>query len=121
MLRCCSDEDCQNTFTAGQVALMRGVLENQRYDLVNNEDALAIAQEDKHNISMHPNPTYSTVTISSDENINGNIRIVDVSGKIVKELEANGMEILIDISSLQSGIYHVYIEGHSGASKLVKL
>ena len=116
-----SDEDCQNTFTAGQVALMRGVLENQRYDLVNNEDALAIAQEDKHNISMHPNPTYSTVTITSDENINGNIRIVDVSGKIVKELEANGMEVSIDISSLQSGIYHVYIEGHSGASKLVKL
>lgn len=115
-----SDEDCQNTFTAGQVALMRGVLENQRYDLVNNNDALSIQEEQQVNIAMYPNPTNSKVTIRSDENLNGNIRIVDLSGKIIKEVTVNGMETSIDITTLQSGIYQVFIDGQSGASKLVK-
>lgn len=115
-----SDEDCQNTFTAGQVALMRGVLENQRFELVNNTDALNIKKASENQITMYPNPTYSKVTIKSDENLSGNIRIVDLSGKIVKEMEVNGMEVSIDISSLQSGVYHVYIDGQTGASKLVK-
>lgn len=116
-----SDESCQNSFTNKQIALMRGVLENQRADLVAEDNgALAIKEDTKLNVAMHPNPTNNFVTLVSDKNLKGAIKIVDLSGKIVAESFINGIQTTIDVSHLQSGIYQVFVEGKTGASKLVK-
>ena len=69
---------------------------------------------------MHPNPTNNFVTLVSDKNLKGAIKIVDLSGKIVAESFINGIQTTIDVSHLQSGIYQVFVEGKTGASKLVK-
>lgn len=116
-----SAETCQNTFTAGQVSLMRGVLENQRWDLVNDNPALALEENKIETVSMFPNPTNSSVTIRTEQGIKRNIVITDLNGKVVRNVVANGTQTVIDIQSLQNGIYQVIIEGIGGASKLVKL
>lgn len=116
-----SAEDCQNTFTAGQVELMRGVLENQRWELVNNNSALAVEENKIETVTMFPNPAKSNVTIKTEQGIKRNIIITDLNGKVVRNVTTNGMETVIDINTLQIGIYQVIVEGVGGASKLVKM
>ncbi len=117
-----SAEDCQNTFTAEQMNLIRAVLENERWDLVNDNAALALPEKTTVLASVHPNPANATVTIRSNEHLNGKILISDVNGKIVKEVKSSdGLETTIDIEHLTNGIYQVSVEGMSGAIKLVKL
>lgn len=116
-----SAEDCQNTFTAEQMALIRSVLENERFDLINDNAALTIKHQEQLQASLHPNPANTSITLKSEEYLNGSIHISDVNGKIVKEVNANGLEIVIDIENLQNGIYQVSITGNTGSSKVIKL
>lgn len=53
-----SAETCQNSFTQLQAALMHGVLENQRYDLVHNNPAGL--EETAILVSCYPNPSDGT-------------------------------------------------------------
>lgn len=116
-----SAEDCQNSFTVEQMALIRGVLENERWDLVNDNIALTIKEQEQLQVSLHPNPANTSVTLKSDDYINGIIHISDVNGKIVKEVSANGLETVIDIENLQNGIYQISVIGNSGLNKIIKL
>jgi hypothetical protein len=116
-----SAEDCQNTFTAEQMALIRAVLENERFDLINDNAALTIKKQEQLQASLHPNPANTSITLKSEEYLNGFIQISDVNGKIVKEVSANGLETVIDIENLQNGIYQVSVNGNSGLNKIIKL
>ncbi|MCO5259697.1 MAG: zinc-dependent metalloprotease [Crocinitomicaceae bacterium] len=116
-----SAEDCQNTFTKGQVELMRGVIENNRWDLVNDNDALAINKLNIIDASLYPNPANSSVTLSTTKSVSGNIVITDINGKVVKEVKANGLKTIIDVSDLNNGFYQITIDGVVKAQKFVKL
>jgi hypothetical protein len=51
-----------------------------------------------------------------------NIKIVDITGQIVKQLKVNGQSS-IDISAISNGIYLIQIKGTNGQtinSKLIK-
>src|SRR5690606_22725573 len=50
-----SAEDCQNSFTQGQVDIMHGVLDNERYDLVHGNPA-SVSTLDEISLSIFPNP-----------------------------------------------------------------
>lgn len=116
-----SAEDCQNTFTAEQMDLIRSVLENERWDLINNNQALGLLDKNILLASLHPNPANTAVTLRSNESLNGMIVISDVNGKIVRTVKSNGIETTIDIENLNNGIYQVSVEGKSGVVKLVKI
>lgn len=117
-----SEETCQNSFTKGQFALMRGVLENQRQGLIaEDNDALSINEMKGTQFAMYPNPSNSIITITSKEALDGTVRILDMNGKVVKEVELNGFDTVINIETLQSGIYQVMVDGAVSVKKLVKL
>lgn len=116
-----SAEDCQNTFTAEQMGLIRAVLENERFDLINDNQAVGLPNKEVLLASLHPNPANTTVTLKSDKHLNGVIVITDVNGKVVREAKANGLETTVDIENLQSGIYQISAESTSGAKTVVKL
>lgn len=116
-----SAEDCQNTFTAQQVDLMRSVLEDHRFDLINNNPALSITKVDMLNASMYPNPANGSVTITTDKHISGTIVVIDLNGKEVLSQNVNGVESTLNITSLSNGVYQVVIVGANGASNTLKL
>lgn len=100
-----SEETCQNSFTQGQVDLMHGVLENQRFDLVNNNPA-AINELDLISFSIAPNPATNQIQIESSDVIQ-KISIVSVDGQIAYTVELNNTSTVINTSELARGYYYV--------------
>ena len=100
-----SEETCQNSFTQGQVDLMHGVLENQRFDLVNNNPA-AINELDLISFSIAPNPASNQIQIESSDVIQ-KISIVSVDGQIAYTVELNNTSTIINTSELARGYYYV--------------
>lgn len=56
-----------------------------------------------------PNPASSEVTISSDENIDGIVRITGITGNIISEQKMNGQQLRIDVSQLPAGSYNITV------------
>lgn len=100
-----SAEDCQNTFTQGQVDLMRGVLENQRYDLVH--DNPANVEEFAINIELYPNPVNETLTLKIEDAQAEFVNVYSIQGRKVLEqdISNSGGVSDIDFSSLENGVY----------------
>ncbi|MEO8868756.1 MAG: T9SS type A sorting domain-containing protein [Bacteroidia bacterium] len=65
----------------------------------------------RHQVSVYPNPATSSITISSNQlAVNTNIQITDVLGNDVAiQTTIQQGETVIDISTLQNGIYFVII------------
>jgi hypothetical protein len=61
--------------------------------------------------TIYPNPAQKEFTLKFDNRQYGNVRIVDVSGRIVVERELKSIQTAtIDVSHLQTGMYFVEIE-----------
>lgn len=103
-----SAETCQNSFTDGQVLLMHGVLENQRYDLVHNNPATLNTLSALH-VSLFPNPANETCTIRIDSKSFFEIELVDLDGRIVYSSMISGGIHSIDLNNFRSGVYMVKI------------
>lgn len=113
-----SAETCQNTFTAGQVALMKGVLESERYDLAHNNPAAGLTDLPLVAVDVYPNPATNEVSVSTKEQLK-EIELYSLEGRHV-EAELNGATI--DISTLSNGTYvlKVRTEEGIGQTKFVK-
>lgn len=99
-----SSEHCQVAFTLGQRDLMRGVIETERWDLIDNYPALSTATYTQSNINMYPNPTTGDITI---EGLDGNISILIYAnnGQIIRSISTD--ETSVKINELPTGIYFV--------------
>ncbi len=108
-----SRETCMNTFTQGQVNLMRGVLADQRAGLVTPFTSIN-EYSNKINISVSPNPTSDIVNINYvTENIvqSYTLTIKDMLGRNVKTIQGTGnISQTLDLSSYNSGIYTVNVQ-----------
>lgn len=113
-----SDENCQNTFTKGQVALMRGVLENQRFDLVHGNPASVKNQTFAS--SIYPNPSHSFLTVSITNDVFSSIIIVGMNGKIVKSFTPQGHAVKLNLSGLDQGVYFLHINAKNGGQQVKK-
>lgn len=70
----------------------------------------------KSTISIFPNPAKAWVVISNNnEEQLGLITIVDLNGKVVKELQADASEVSMNIEDLTTGLY--FIRTQSGISE----
>lgn len=101
-----SAETCQNSFTQGQAALMHGVLENQRYDLVHNNPAGL--SELNPVVACFPNPAQQQLTIQSDQTMK-KLSLTDLNGKIVREQAAGTSVTTMNLDGLQKGVYLLHI------------
>ena len=60
------------------------------------------------NYKLYPNPASSVLTIEASQNLGGDIEIFDLNGKLVKTVSADGMNLEIDVSSLENGLYFLH-------------
>jgi hypothetical protein len=111
-----SAETCQNSFTAGQVLLMHGVLENQRYDLVHNNPA-ALSVINALQVKLLPNPASKNCTVRIDSNSSFEIELIDVEGRSVYSSKISGGTHTLDLDRFRSGIYLVKIGDNQFSSR----
>lgn len=109
-----SDESCQNSFTKGQVALMHGVLENQRYDLVYNNPASV--NEERFTAALYPNPTDHLLNIEINNGQVENVVIFNTFGQEIQSVKYSKSSLQLDVSHLEKGVYLMKITDHSGAN-----
>lgn len=117
-----SAETCQNSFTQGQVDLMRGVLENQRIDLVQNNPASL--KEIIFEASLYPNPALENLTIKIANGSADSIELYDTSGKRINTYNLSNKVTEIELSSMEKGLYFVHFLNNGkfiSSQKLVKL
>ena len=76
--------------------------------LFESNDILGIDDDMMSNICIYPNPAVSIVNITSPDEISA-IEIMTISGKIVKQIEANGNTAVCNVEDLSNGIYVVRI------------
>ena len=101
-----SDETCQNSFTQGQVDLMRGVLENQRIDLIQNNPASL--EEMQFEASIYPNPTSSELKVKVKTGDVDELLLLDATGKHVNSHPIKNATTLISLIDLEGGIYFIH-------------
>jgi len=72
------------------------------------------------NISVFPNPFTNILSISTD--VNSNISIIDITGKVVYSITNSIEMIQLDLSELKTGVYFLSISNHNtkSISKLIK-
>ncbi|RYM33907.1 T9SS type A sorting domain-containing protein [Brumimicrobium glaciale] len=107
-----SNETCQNSFTKGQVELMHGVLENQRYDLVYNNPA-SIEKEELF-ASIFPNPTANKLNIQLDNGMINKVEVYNTFGQSLLTSIQKSISTQLDLSTLNKGVYFVRISTTSG-------
>jgi len=117
-----SSEDCINTFTNGQIEIMRSVLENERCALVGLCETSSASDLYAETLNLFPNPANDLISIEwkEDKYSNFNISILDMSGKT---LLSNINSKQINVANLDPGMYFIIgeIGGKIIQSRFVKL
>ncbi len=80
---------------------------------------LSVAQPAIDGFALYPNPTKGTLNITTQNNLEKNIQIMDLLGKQVFNTTTSATSI--DVSNLNAGVYIINIEeaGHVAVRKLV--
>ena len=114
-----SSESCSNMFTMEQSVIMRGILENERMDLINPPLSL-----DQHNItSIHvfPNPAKHIVNIEIPKtNQLNQLKIVDVSGRLIFQQFFEEEAITVDLGNFKKGIYVVNVNSNYNSRLVIQ-
>ena len=105
-------EDCLNSFTAGQIAIMRSVLENERNGLLGGVSDV-IAVEDGGDFRVFPNPARDQLFVESQRPAAEpyQIRLIDPQGRFVSAPVSGRYADRrpVDISGLPAGLYALLI------------
>jgi hypothetical protein len=113
-----SNEDCQNMFTAGQVNIMRNVLEGPRKLLV--EINSANTEGPHFHFSVSPNPASKYLTFDWQEKDACDVTIYDTLGKNCKHIHNIETSQSIDLQGFTAGFYLMKIQSN-GKSQILKL
>ncbi len=108
-----SSEDCLNSFTNNQIAIMRGVLENQRNGLINDVATSIVPIDHTNDFHVYPNPTSDQLYVESTltDLDQYQVRLVDMQGRLVKStvFGQNGTRQEINVNGLPAGLYGLMI------------
>ncbi|MCB0409235.1 MAG: zinc-dependent metalloprotease [Flavobacteriales bacterium] len=103
-----SDQTCQNSFTNGQVSIMRDVVVNHRAGLLTSpglDCPTGIKFNDfADNFEVYPNPSNGIVNIKSYSGIKFNVTVYNSIGQTI-ESNLNGNQIMLP----QKGVYFIKI------------
>jgi len=81
-----------------------------------NMGVLGLDEEAKVEISIFPNPSNEVINISLNKEVSATLTLLDVSGKVIKTQELNGISTSINTASLNSGVYFVTINDGTSVS-----
>lgn len=103
-----ASEDCMNTFTKGQVSIMRNVLEGPRAGLVEGSVATSMPLEE-YGLTVYPNPAAGWLRLEhpSGDGRDAEVRVTDLQGRvrIVQTVPASAYRVDITTSALEAGMY----------------
>ncbi len=112
-----SAETCQNSFTQGQIDIVRGVLENQRCALVNACIETGVRQYDLSSaLTVFPNPAQNELYLdlrSSFDYSNFSVQITALNGKVLYQQNTLSSS-KIDLPPLENGIYILQLDSPKG-------
>jgi len=109
---------CQALFTYGQIAVMRGVLANQRATLFGNTPAAVENIAKAATIGIYPNPANNQLNID----YSGNIETVSIRNMLGQEMMhyAGSNNKTYDISALPGGNYILQLQAQDGSQVVGK-
>ena len=61
--------------------------------------------------TLHPNPANDFLQLTT-ENPTGEYQLLDAQGRVIKTEKIHSSQQLIDLSTLQSGVYFIAIDGN---------
>jgi len=87
-----------------------------RSNIKNSPNAINTILENGNLVfSIYPNPATENITIESENSFeNSVIRILDITGKELQNLNANSSIVTLDVSNYASGVYFIRIETELG-------
>lgn len=71
---------------------------------------------DKSYFSVFPNPTSGILRVSFGQNINGELSVTDMNGKVLMHKKVKSAEIELDLKHLPAGTYVVVVRDKNGMS-----
>ncbi|WP_053082704.1 PQQ-dependent sugar dehydrogenase [Chryseobacterium angstadtii] len=85
---------------------------------LNTDETIAL----KNNWVVSPVPAHNSITLQNKSNKgNTEIDLVDMSGKLVKQIQFQGKEMQIDITDLTAGFYYMKIKEKGEISQVLKI
>jgi hypothetical protein len=72
--------------------------------------------ENNLGLRVFPNPSNEVINISLNKEVSASLKLLDVSGKVVKTQSLNGISTSINTASLNSGVYFVTINDGTSVS-----
>lgn len=92
-----------------------------------NDDTLAVSIDNNNrpSISIFPNPASNSIKISVPQKsapMAIGIEILNIEGQIIRTINSDGSDVIIDVSNLSSGVYIIKVQTDKGISiqKLIK-
>lgn len=82
--------------------------------------SLGVAENDKKNIVVYPNPTSSNLTIQGEFDSEESITIFNLLGQKVMEHTIDSNEQVVNVSKLASGVYTIYFNSSKATFKFIK-
>ena len=118
-----SAENCMNSFTNGQIAIMRGVLEGPRSGLLNPLSSVDDVAADNA-LEVFPNPFNETVIVNFESDFaEGAFYLTDLLGKRILTGNVSGEQLNLNLSDLTDGVYNFSVQTEKGlvlTKRLVK-
>lgn len=113
-----SSDDCTNSFTKGQIAIMKGVLAKQRVGLTQSVVSVKDNLTENTVLKLSPNPVQTSlnISISAIHNTqNDEVVIYDLLGKtMMRQPLVTETTQIIDVSILEKGVYILKIGQNAG-------
>lgn len=84
---------------------------------------LSVDTVDANNFVIYPNPANDIVVVNSSNYTFNNIAVVDLNGRVVKEVSYdNTSQANLDVASLSAGVYFLNISSNEGIvnKKIIK-
>ena len=84
------------------------------------DTGVGVAENPNPVISLHPNPASNYIMVEAVEPVK-EVKLLDVSGRVVTRVESNSKQVLVNIQSLPKGIFFVKVktENSTTLKKLV--
>lgn len=103
-----SAETCQNSFTNGQIEIMRGVLETQRIDLITFGDVMNATTPNSISWTVYPNPSSDgIVTVEGTFSSSATIEVYNESGSLITSQAIQNSKEIITLN--QAGVFFIRV------------
>lgn len=79
-------------------------------DVFTANNAGIVEMDESSNLEVFPNPTSGVFNLRIEQPTGAQVTIQDMNGKVMKTIEVKSTETMVDISSLQNGVYLIAVQ-----------